>query len=856
MDRSYSSSIRTLLERWQQDPAIAANIVYWHKNEMSSGDLSDLPADLHPRLRQVLHRQGLERLYSHQEQCWQYIKSGKHVAVVTGTASGKTLCYSLPVLDTLLRNPEATAIYLFPTKALAQDQKEKLSDIMQGDEPGGRSFIKIPFAVYDGDTPGSVRSEIRSKARLLLTNPDMLHVAILPHHTRWENFFRHLRYVVIDEMHIYRGVFGSHVANLIRRLKRLAAFYGANPQFILTSATIANPGQLARSLIEAPVQTVDTDGSPHGQRHFLLYNPPVVHQELGLRRSALAESARLAGDLLTYGVQIILFTRSRRSVELLLRDLQTQNLEIADRLHGYRSGYLPKERRAIEKSLRSGETRAVAATNALELGVDIGSVGCVILAGYPGTIAATRQQAGRGGRKQGVSLAVLVASAGPLDQFLVKHPGYIFEKSPEQALINPDNLLILLQHLRCAAFELPFSLGEGFGTLDKETLATLLSLLQREGVLHYSQDRYFWAADQYPADKASLRTASGRSILLQENHQDRLVTIGEVDLASAYWMVHPGAIYLHESRSYEVIDLDVENGFAQLSPTQVDNYTEPRSEVNIKLVSSQEQAEIAGGMKAVGEIMVSSQVIGYRKMQWFTNEVLDQIPLSLPATELRTVAYWISLSQRTVDMLRERGFWQNDPNAYGANWPAQRELAKKRDGFRCRLCGADEARQPLHVHHITPFRTFPSFIQANQLENLVTLCPSCHHKTETSVRMRSGLSGLRYVIHHLAPLFLMCDIGDLGAHSDPESPLAEGRPTVVVYDQVPAGIGLSESLFRSHQELIQNCYDLVLSCSCLDGCPGCVGPAGENGIGGKQETLAILSQLCGQALPGEGYGIA
>jgi DEAD/DEAH box helicase domain-containing protein len=842
--------LEKLLEVWQGERTIAPNIVTWTNEPARQAQLADFPLDIHPLLLRILEKRGIRQLYTHQYESWQKTVAGQNVVIVTGTASGKTLCYNLPVLNDAVQSEESNALYLFPTKALTQDQKEGVSaiidDMQRIASVEGIPMPKIPAAIYDGDTPTSQRAGIRENARLLMTNPDMLHMGILPHHTLWARFLRSLRFVIIDEVHIYRGVFGSHIANVIRRLKRVANFYGAYPQFILTSATIANPVELSERLIEAPVQMVSNDGSPRGPRHFILYNPPIVHQQLGIRRSAHAESARLADDLLAYGVQTLLFARARRAVELLLRSLQQQQGAQGNEIHGYRSGYLAQERRGIERSLRSGQTKAVVTTNALELGIDIGSAGAVILVGYPGTIAATRQQSGRAGRRQESSLAVLVASGGPLDQYLMRHPEYIFDRSPERALINPDNLLILLQHLRCAAFELPFRAGDRFGLVPIELFNDLLQYLEQEGLLHLSGDRYFWTADQYPANHVSLRSASGNTILLQAEEEGSFTTVGEVDQDSATWMVHPQAIYIHEGKTYQVTDLSLEDKKANLQAIDVDYYTEARKDVSIIGLENLGSAGVNGGTKAYGEIQVTSQVIGYRRIRWHTHEILMENPLEMPPSQLRTVGYWVSLSDESVDKLREMGAWKSDPNNYGPNWLRQRELARQRDEFRCQMCGALEITQNHHVHHKVPFRNFTSFVQANHIDNLVTLCPPCHKKAELVVRMRSGLGGLSYAMQNIAPLFLMCDYGDLGVHYEHELPLADGKPGVVLFDLLPAGIGLSETIYQVHDDLMLRCFDLVKTCECLDGCPGCVGPAGENGISGKLETLTLLALLTGK----------
>ena len=457
--------LASLLDFWKRDLDTAPNLVAWRTLPPHPAQTHPIPDELAAPVKQTLIASGIHTLYSHQFEAWTHARAGENIILSTGTASGKTLAYNLPIFASLLQDVNTRALYLFPTKALAQDQLSTLERL------NVQTFerLNIPTAIYDGDTPQKDRSAIRRNARIVLSNPDMLHTGILPHHTNWSDFFTNLRFVVIDEMHTYRGVFGSHVANVIRRLKRVANFYGANPQFILASATIGNPKELAERLIEETVHLIDNDGSARGPRHFIIYNPPITDASLGLRKSSLLESVRLAQDLLNQDVQSVVFARSRRSVEIILRYLQenekdqlqitnykcpVSNLESP--IRGYRSGYLPTQRREIEKGLRDGTVKTVVATNALELGIDIGGLGAAILVGYPGTVASARQQAGRAGRGLESAAAVMVASASPIDQFLAHHPEYFFERSPEQALVNPDHLLILLEHLRCAMFELPF----------------------------------------------------------------------------------------------------------------------------------------------------------------------------------------------------------------------------------------------------------------------------------------------------------------------------------------------------------------------------------------------------------------
>ena len=859
-------ALSTLLAHWRADPQVGPNLIEWRVLPGKSPQFVPFPAGVHPALKDALASRGINALYTHQASTWHAIKQGNNVVIVTGTASGKTLCYNLPVLNNMLEERDSTALYLFPTKALTQDQFAVLKAIssqieasLEQESDQGDAGGAIQSAIYDGDTPVSLRSTLRSQARLILTNPDMLHTGILPHHTGWAQFFKGLRFVVIDEIHTYRGVFGSHVANVIRRLKRIANFYGAYPQFIMTSATIGNPDELGAKIINAPVTLINNDGAEKGEKNFLIFNPPIIDKSLGLRRSAIQAGVNLAEDLLTYNIQTIVFSRARRTVEIILTYLREQTNSATlgadmrkrpakDYIRGYRSGYLPGQRRNIEEGLRKGDVRVVVATNALELGIDIGGMDASLLVGFPGTIAATWQEAGRSGRGERSSLALLVASPNPLDQYLAQHPDYFFGRSPEHGMINPDNLLILLGHVRCAAFELPFQAGEVFGSMGETDMQELMDYLQTEGVIHRSGNKYFWMADKYPAQNVSLRSASTERVLLQvplseSANEVKLQTIGEVDTSSSYWLTHPGAVYMHEGTTYLVKDLDLERHAAVLEPANVDYYTEPRSETVVQLVEKLTQAPVPGGEKAYGEINVTTQVIGFRKIRWHTNETLGLENLALPPSELRTNGYWLALADETVAKLRDEGLWLNEPNDYGPSWPRQRDLARARDGFRCQVCGTPEGSKQHHVHHKIPFKLFETAEQANQLANLITLCNSCHRKVETAVRVRSGLAGLAFTLGNLAPLFLMCDIGDLGIHSDPQSSLSDGRPTVILYDLIPGGIGLSERLYDIHAELMLRGRELVEACGCEDGCPSCVGPGGEGGLGGKKETLALLKEL-------------
>ncbi len=842
-------AVQRILEQWKTDTSIYDNVMAWHATLARHGKLIPFPPDLNQSLTRALQAKGITCLYSHQALAWNLSNLGKNILIVTGTASGKSLCYNLPVVNLLINKKSARALYLFPTKALSQDQQKSLQSFLMpiSDE---HKELSLATAIYDGDTPQNHRAQIRTHARIIFSNPDMLHTGILPHHTLWGEFFKNLEYIIIDEVHTYRGVFGSHVANVIRRLLRIAKFYDSYPKFILTSATIANPVNFARSLVGNDVTIIDDDGSIRGPQNFLIYNPPVINKELGLRKSPFQESIRLVEDLLAKNLQTLVFCRSRPSVEIFLAYLRNRAAALpgitSNQIRGYRSGYLPGQRREIEKGLRDGSLRAVVATNALELGIDIGGIESVIMIGFPGSIAATRQQAGRSGRGEFPSLAILVATTDPIDQFLAAHPDFLVDRSVEAALINPDNLLILLNHLRCAAFELPFIRGEGFGDIPPMVIDEMLEFLANQGDIHQAGGKYFWMADRYPAQQISLRSSSTDSIVLQVMPDQQSIqpkVIGQVDYESALWMIHPEAIYLHESDSFFVKELDLEKKVAHLQAVSVDYYTQPRQETSVEILQKTSEQENSNLLRGFGDIKVITQVIGYKKVNWSTHEILGYGDLELPPSELVTCGYWIVIKEPLVENLRRVGLWRNDLINYGLNWPTQRAAARARDGYRCQICGIPENGREHDVHHKKPFRTFENFHQANVLSNLVTLCHACHQKAELNVRIRSGLAGLAYVLENISPLFLMCDVHDLGVHTDPQSALFSDLPTIIIYEGIPAGIGFSQHLYSIHSDLLKNANELVHNCKCQDGCPSCVGPGGENGLGGKKETLALIHEI-------------
>ncbi|HLH04335.1 MAG TPA: DEAD/DEAH box helicase [Bryobacteraceae bacterium] len=589
------------------------------------------PEALDSRLRTALHARGIENLYIHQAAAIEASLLGKNVAIVTPTASGKTLCYNLPVVNALLADPNARAIYLFPTKALAEDQRLELERLL---DAAGSS---LACHTYDGDTPTDARRSIRDKANLVLTNPDMLHTGILPHHTKWVKLFENLRYFVIDELHFYRGVYGSHLANVLRRLKRICEFYGSKPQFICCSATIANPRQLAEAVTAEPFELVSENGAPAGDNFFVFYNPPVVNRRLGIRRSYLHESRALALEFIRQKQQTLVFANNRLAAEILttyLKDACSQLPFAHEAIRGYRGGYLPRERRSIEQGLRGGDIRAVVATNALELGVDIGSLDSIVLAGYPGNIASTWQRAGRAGRRGSPSITVLVATSAALDQFIVEHPEYFFGASPEEAHINPENLEILLSHLKCAAFELPLRDGERFGAHDISRLCEFLA--SDLHLLHHSGDSWHWISDSYPADSVSLRAVSSDNFLVVDITGDHRI-IGEVEFPAALPTLHEKAIYLHDARQYQVEKLDFDGRKAFVRQVDSDYFTDAIVYTQVSELAQFDSEELYRH----GEVRVKRQVTGFKKLKFYTFENVGSGLLSLPEQEMHTTAFWM-----------------------------------------------------------------------------------------------------------------------------------------------------------------------------------------------------------------------
>src|SRR6478736_2805595 len=620
----------------EEEPSLATGVTHHAVIPARTADWRDLPDWLDPRIRTGLAGRGIERLYAHQAEAIETVRAGRDVVVVTPTASGKSLCYMLPVLQSIADDPAARSLFLFPTKALGQDQVAELGELSRA------AGLTVSAATYDGDTPAPIRSVIRGAGQVVVTNPDMLHSAILPHHTKWFQLFEQLRVIVIDELHTYRGVFGSHVANVVRRLLRLCAHYGSRPIIVCCSATIGNPGELAEMLTGRSSRVIDRTGAPSGERHVLLVDPPILHPESGARSSAVNLAQRWALPFLRAGRQTIVFGRSRVAVELLLTGLRESLRESfgpRSRVRGYRGGYLPTERRSIERGLRDGEILGVVATNALELGVDIGRLDVSIVAGYPGSIAATWQQFGRAGRRAGTSVAVLIASGAPVDQYVVHHPEFLLEGTPEEARADPDNLHVLLAHLRAATFELPFEPGEVFGPAPADDL---LAFLAEEGHVRQAGDgRWYWSSENFPASEISLRTAAPENVVIIDTSPDRPRVLGEVDLFSAQILVHERAIYIHESSQYYVDRLDV------------DHYTYANRAVTLKPLDVFAEAPATSGRRVHGEVMVASLVTMFKKLKFITDENVGWGPVDLPELELQTTAYWLTAEDA-------RGRWRHD----------------------------------------------------------------------------------------------------------------------------------------------------------------------------------------------------
>jgi DEAD/DEAH box helicase domain-containing protein len=749
---------------------------------------AEFPTWVHPGLIAAYAAKGVRHPYTHQAAAAEMAHAGKNIVIVTPTASGKTLCYNLPILSAILENSDTRALHLFPTKALAQDQLAELHDLNQ------RLDNRIGVFTYDGDTPSDARKAIREKAHIALTNPDMLHTGILPHHTRWTRLFENLRYIVIDELHSYRGVFGSHLCNVLRRVRRVAKFYGSAPRFICCSATIANPGELASRLLETDVEVLDANGAPAAEKTFVFYNPPVVNRALGIRRSYINEASRVTQEFLKYDLQTLVFANSRLHTELILTYLQQANPQQPGKpeaIRGYRAGYLPDERREIERNLRDGRIRGVVSTSALELGIDVGSLDAVVMAGYPGTIAGTWQRAGRAGRRSGSSCAVMVASSAPLDQYIVQHPDYFFGSRPEHAFIHPDNLEILINHLKCAAFELPIAPEDRFGDVD---LPDLCERLAEAGYLYRAGEHYHWTHEAYPADTVSLRSVTSDNFVIVDITGQPEV-IGEVGYPSALTTVHEKAIYLHGAQQYHVEHLDFKKRKAYVKQVDCDYYTDAIRYTQVRVLETAAEARAQDSRpelpasRSHGDVLVRSQVVGFKKIKFFTNENIGAGELQLPENEMHTTSYWITL---------ERALLESLPYS----------ISERQSGM---------------------------FGMLHALESVATLLLMCDRRDlGTAIGEKPPAPGVE------SNETVSVQLRDAVALNAKEF----FEPNLYLYDAYPGGIGFSEPLFRVHELLVQKTRELISACACEAGCPSCVGPAGDLAPHAKEAALTILDRLC------------
>lgn len=751
------------------------------------GEFGDLLA---PGVERALRARSIERPYKHQEEAWRYLRDGEDLVVVTPTASGKTLCYYAPLISMLEHDADGSALLLYPTKALAQDQCAELNELL---ELAGQ---ELQSYVYDGDTPNDIRRRVRTYGRLILSNPDMLHQAILPHHEKWRRLFSTLRYIIIDETHMYRGVFGSHVANVLRRLLRICEHYGQRPQIVCTSATIANPVELVQRLTGRTPQAITESGAPSGEKRFVFYNPPMRNYELKLRQSPSSAANRMLRTVLPKGASAITFCRSRRGVETLTRRLREGledrgNKALAQRVEGYRGGYLPNERRRIERALRSGQTQAVITTNALELGVDIGALDVCILAGYPGTIASTWQQAGRAGRRQQTALIVLVAGDSPIDQYIVRHPDFFLGASPEHALIDPNNLRIYAEHLKCAIFELPLRFDEGLGDLDVEDVQDIAQWLAEEARLFTAKDgAWHWSSENYPAATVSLRDIPDENFIIINDGGDRPDVVGEIDFVSAHETVYEKAIYIHGGKLFEVHRLDYEERKAYIRPVNPDYYTTAIAQSRVFVLDDFETEKIQAVESGWGEVRVAVRYIGYKKIRFKTAENIGYGEILLPDLEKHTTAFWLTF-----------------PNAF------IRSLSMSGAALEGALIGASAVLHTVAVVH--------AMCDAGDLEAVIGTSDGNAWIKQADTALLETLG---------APTPLSGDGGE--------------EPAIFLYDTYPGGTGLSEKLYGDGAELVARAIELIERCECPRGCPACVGPqTSEIDSDIKADTLRLLKAV-------------
>lgn len=753
-------TFQDVLRGFTESGARAPHVTGVHHRPATDPAWGDFPAALHPKLTEALAAQGLHRPYTHQADAVQAALSGEHIVLTTPTASGKTLCYNLPVLDRILREPDARALYLFPTKALSQDQYHGLHRLIEA------VGADIGTYTFDGDTRPDARRAVRDHGQIVITNPDMLHAGILPQHTKWVKLFENLRYVVIDELHVYRGIFGSHVAHVLRRLRRICRFYGSDPQFICCSATIANPRELATMLTGLTPTLVDRSGAPRGEHHLVCYNPPVVNAQLGIRAGVVKTSSRMAADLITAGVSTIVFAGSRLHVEVILkyvREAISRAHLPTDLVQGYRGGYLPLRRRRIEAGLRSGSVRGVIATNALELGIDIGSLDACIIAGYPGCIASLWQQSGRAGRRSGKSLTVYVARSSALDQYLVTHTDQLVGATPEHARVNPRNLFVLLDHMKCAAFELPFEPGEAYGDLDAPQTHEVLEVLESHRVLHEADGRYHWMARVFPAHEVSLRGPSEENFVVIEVPSEAV--LAEVDFRSAHTTLHEHAIYNLDSKQYQVERLDYENHKAYVRKVAPDYYTTALTHSRVSVLDEEEATRSGSLATAHGEVLITHKVVGFKKLRFHSHENVGYGDVVLPDQEMHTTACWLTMP---ADLL--------------AALPFPRDVA---------------------------------------VDALVGLGHAL--RTTATVALMCARHDLGLVVGDRSAGIEVTRPG--GRTAPPESsPPEDFDPSVFLYDNMPGGVGLAEEIHRRLADLVERALVLIQGCACDEaGCPACLG---------------------------------
>lgn len=797
-------TIPEILQRFEGGKSFRYNVTAKREYNARKAQLVNFPSDVDPRLRSVLTNRGIRQLFSHQRESYDAIRRGENTVVVTPTASGKTLCYNLPVLKAILEEDSTRALYLFPTKALSQDQMHELHDLITGiEQAGGEADApEIKTFTYDGDTPQSARRAIRSQGHVVITNPDMLHTGILPHHTKWLKLFQNLRYIVVDELHYYRGIFGSHFANVLRRLQRICAHYGSEPVFICSSATIANPKSLAEGLADRPFTLVDNNGAPQSRKTFYFYNPPVVNKELGIRANYIKQARNLARLFIEQDIQTIIFALSRLNVEVLTKYFKDRfggRIGEEEKIAGYRGGYLPKLRRQIEKGIREGNITGVVSTNALELGIDIGSLSACVIAGYPGSIASTWQQVGRAGRRGEDSVAFLVARSNPLDQYIVTHPEYFFEKSPENALINPNNISVLMNHIKCAAFELPFREGESFGGVAPEDVTAVLEYLQEQGLVQQMgaspHSQWHWTEAAYPAQTVNLRSiAEGNFVVVNRDEDNRI--LAEVDYNSVPQTLYEDAIYLAEGNQYVVEELDWENRKAFVRETDSDYFTDAIDYTNVRILDEFERKRSGRVTVEHGEVHLVTRAVGFKKIKFYTSENVGYGKIELPDQEMVTTAYWFTIPEEMLDGL-----------------PYQR---------------------------------------ADIIDGLLGMSYVLHYVA--SLSLMCEISDIDRVIGNRdADWFVRSSGFERGVYSsenghpdgDPLDPngLQKFRPTVFLYDNYPGGVGFSPELYDEHEILLQRALELIRDCQCEEGCPSCVGPTKEVGVRSKEVAVALLQKL-------------